>query len=177
MPTPEKVQQVELIKEKVTRAKSLFLTDYSGLKVLDMTHLRRELQKSKAEFKVAKNTLIQRALEGTAYSSLSQHLTGQIGIGFGYDDPTWPAKVLHDFFKRIEKPKVKVFYLEGRSYPGNQLSQIASLPSKDVLLTQVLGGIQSPLVNLVGTLKGMLSNLVLTLEALREQKEKLTQVS
>ncbi len=171
---PEKLKEVELLKEKVGQAKSLFLTDYSGLNMEDMSNLRRELRKSKAEFKVAKNTLIRRALEGTAYAEISEQLSGQTGIGFGYDDPALPAKILHDFFKRIEKPKVKLFYIEGRQFTGQQLSQIANLPSREVLLAQVVAAVQAPMVNLVGTLEGMISKLIRTIEAIKEQKEKQT---
>jgi len=172
MPRPEKVQQVELIRQKVSSAKSLFVTDYTGLKVEEMTRLRRELMKSKAEFKIAKNTLIRRALEGTIYQSVSNQLTGQTGLGFGYDDPAVPARVLHDFFKKIEKPKVKVFYLDGREFSGQELGQIANLPSREVLLAQVIGSIQSPLASLAGTLNEMLASLVRTIEAIRQQREK-----
>ena len=171
---PEKVKEFELLREKINSAKGLFLTDYTGLKMEDMSRLRRELRKSNGEFRVSKNTLIRRALEGTVYSGISEQLSGQTGIGFGYDDSTLPAKVLHDFFKKIEKPKVKIFFLEGRQYIGRELSQIATLPSREVLLAQLIGAIQAPLVNLVGTLDGMLGNLVRTIEAIREKKEKQT---
>ncbi len=171
---PEKVKEVELLREKINSAKGLFLTDYTGLKMEDMSRLRRELRKSKAEFKVSKNTLIRRALEGTVYSGISEELSGQTGIGFGYDDPTLPAKILHEFYKKIEKPKVKIFFLEGRQYGSKELSQIATLPSREVLLAQVIGAIQAPLANLVGTLDGLLSNLVRTLEAIKDKKEKQT---
>lgn len=177
MPKPEKIKQVEELRDKITRAKSLFLTDYTGLKVADLTHLRRQFRKSGAEFKVAKNTLIRRALEGTVYSEISQELVGQTGVGFAYDDPTLPTKVLHDFFKRIEKPKVKLFYVEKKRYAGPQLAQIAGLPSREVLLSQVLTNIQAPLANLVGTLDSMLGNLVRTIEGIGEKKEKQTAIS
>lgn len=171
---PEKVKEVELLKEKVSQAKSLFLTDYSGLNMEDMSKLRRELRKSKSEFKVAKNTLIRRALEGTPYSEIAEQLSGQTGLGFGYDDPALPAKILHDFFKRIEKPKVKLFFIEGRQFGDRQLSQIANLPAREVLLAQVVAAVQAPMINLVGTLEGILSNLVRTVEAIKEQKAKQT---
>jgi len=172
MPKPEKIKQVEELKEKLGRTKSLFVTDYSGLNVFDLSHLRRELKKSGGEFRVAKNTLIRRALEGTSYAEVSQLLAGQTGLGFGYDDPTVPAKIFHDFFKRLEKPKVKVFYLEGRQWTSRELSQIATLPPKEVLLSLVLAGIQAPLVNLVSTLDGMLANLVRTIDSLHDKRAK-----
>ena len=171
---PEKAKEVELLKEKFSTAKSLFLTDFTGLNMGDMFQLRRELRKSKAEFRVSKNTLIRRALEGTNYATVSEQLSGQTGLGFGYDDSTLPAKILHDFFKRIEKPKVKLFFLEGRQYAGKELSQIATLPSREVLLAQLIGAIQAPIANLVGTLEGMLSNLVRTIEAIKDKKENQT---
>jgi len=173
-PRPEKVKEVEMLREKINSAKGLYLTDYTGLKMEDMSRLRGELRKSKGEFKVSKNTLIRRALEGTVYSGISEELSGQTGIGFGYDDPTLPAKILHEFYKKIEKPKVKIFFLEGRQYESKELSQIATLPSREILLAQVIGAIQAPLANLVGTLDGMLSNLVRTLEAIKDKKEKQT---
>lgn len=174
MAKPEKAKVVEQLKEKISRAKAVYLTDYTGLKVLDLTQMRREFQKNGAEFKVAKNTLIRRALEGTDFQSLSEHLTGQSGLVFGYDDPTVPARVLQDYFKRLEKPKVKLFYLEGKHFTGADLLKIATLPSKEVLLARVVGQIQAPLASLVYTLNGMLASLVTTVDNIREKKERET---
>jgi large subunit ribosomal protein L10 len=160
------------LKEKLSTTKSLFLTDFRGLNVFQITQLRRELKKGGAEYEVAKNTMIRRATQDTEFEMIRDYLKGPTGLVFSYEDPVSPAKVLYDLFKKVEKPKVKVIWLEGRLFEQNQLKKLAALPSREILLTQIVGGIDSPLTNLVGTLQGVIRNFVGVIDALKEVKSK-----
>jgi large subunit ribosomal protein L10 len=159
------------LKEKFGKSKGVYFTDFTGLTVGDITKLRREFREKGSEFEVAKNTLIRKAIQDSVFSELDQFLTGPTGLGFGYSDPFAVAKILNDYYKRIEKPKVKAFWLEGKTYKFENLAAIALLPPKEVLLQQILGSLNSPISNLVFTLQGVLRNLVGTVEALKEKKE------
>lgn len=168
----EKEKTINELKEKLSTTKSLFLTDFRGLNVLEISQLRRELKKGGAEFEVAKNTMIRRAAQDTEFEMIRDYLKGPTGLVFSYENPVSPAKVLFDLFKKVEKPKVKVICLEGRLLDQDHLKKLAALPSREVLLTQILGGINSPLTNLVGTLQGVMRNFVGVIDALKEEKSK-----
>jgi len=169
-PRPEKTSVVEELTEKFSSSASFFLTDFTGLTVAGATGLRKGLRELRSSYRVAKNTLIRIAAQNAARPDLGQYLTGQTGIAFAPEDPIAAAKVLADFIKKNERPKVKAFYLDGRLYPGAELARIAALPGKAELLAKMVGAIQAPLVNLVGTLDGVVRKFVLTIEALAKKK-------
>jgi large subunit ribosomal protein L10 len=98
------------------------------------------------------------------------YLKGPTGLVFAYQDPISPAKVLHDFLQKSEKPKIKTIWLEGKLFGENQLKRLATLPSKEIVLTQIAGSLNAPLANFVGTLQGMLRNLVGVIDAIKETK-------
>jgi large subunit ribosomal protein L10 len=168
----DKEKTINELKEKLSTTKSLFLTDFRGLNVLEINQLRRELKKGGAEYEVAKNTMIRRAAQDTEFEMIRDHLKGPTGLVFSYENPVSPAKVLFDLFKKVEKPKVKVIWMDGRLLDQDYLKKLAALPSREVLLTQILGGINSPLTNLVGTLQGVMRNFVGVIDALKEEKSK-----
>ncbi len=169
---PEKEKVVNQLKEKLAQAKSLFLTDFTGLNVEETTELRRNFREKRVEYKVAKNSLIEMAIQKTNFEGVSEYLEGPTGLVFGYDEPTVPAKVLHDFQRKIEKPKIKVFWMEGKLFGEEELKRLARLPSREALLGQILVSLNSPMSNLVGTLHGVLRNFMGTLDALQEAKSK-----
>jgi large subunit ribosomal protein L10 len=168
----EKVKIIESLKDKFSRSKGVYITDFTGLKVGEITELRKEFRQKNSEFEVAKNTLIKRAVKELNLSELDQFLAGPTGLGFAYSDPLANAKILHEYFKKIEKPKVKAFWLEGKLYRSDSLKIIASLPPKEVLLQRILGGLNAPISNFVFTLQGIFRNLIGSLDAIKEQKEK-----
>ena len=169
---PEKEKVVSQLRDKLTQAKSLFLTDFTGLNVGEMTELRRDLREKNVEYQIAKNSLIRLAIQKTGFESLSEHLEGPNGLAFGYDEATEAAKVLYEFQKKTEKPKVRVFWMEGKLFGEEQLKRLARLPSRKELLAQILANVNSPMSNLVGTLHGVLRNLIGTIDALQEAKSK-----
>jgi large subunit ribosomal protein L10 len=169
---PEKERVVSQLKDKLTQAKSLFLTDFTGLNVEEITELRRDFRKKDVEYNVAKNSLIRLAIQNTDFEGVSEHLEGPTGLVFGYDEATTPAKVLYEFQKKTEKPKVRVFWMEGKLFGEEELKRLARLPSRKELLAQILANVNSPMANLVGTLHAVLRNFIGLVDALQEAKSK-----
>lgn len=172
MPTPEKVEAVQKIAEKLSRTTLVIATDYRGLTVADLTRLRRKLGESGIEYHVVKNTLTRIAAEQVGREQLAGLLEGPTAVAFGYGDPVEPARVLLDYIRssRVEL-KVKGGLLDGRLLAQADLVQLATLPSREVLLARVVGGIQGPLVSLVNVLNAPLVNLVRALQQISEKQK------
>ncbi len=172
MPTPEKVEAVQKIAEKLSRTTLVIATDYRGLTVADITRLRRKLGESGIEYHVVKNTLTRIAAEQVGREQLAGLLEGPTAVAFGYGDPVEPARVLLDYIRssRVEL-KVKGGLLDGRLLAQADLVQLATLPSREVLLAKVVGGIQGPLVSLVNVLNAPLVNLVRALQQISEKQK------
>ncbi len=168
----EKEKTVNELKEKLSLTKSLFLTDFRGLNVEEMTQLRRELKKGGAEYKITKNTMIRMATKQSRFEGTLDYLKGPTGLVFSYEDPIIPAKVLYQLHKKVEKPKIKVIWMEGRLLDENYLERLAALPAKEVIFAQIISGLNSPMTNFVGTLQGVLRNFVGVLDAIKEVKSK-----
>jgi large subunit ribosomal protein L10 len=168
----EKEKTVDELREKLSLTKSLFLTDFRGLNVDQMTDLRRNLKEKKAEYRITKNSLIRLAARESRFEGVLDYLKGPTGLVFSFEDPVSPAKVLYEIHKKVEKPKIKIIWMEGKLLDENHLKSLAALPSKDVILTQIVFGLNSPLANLVGTLQGVMRNFVGVLDAVREARSK-----
>ena len=168
----EKGKTVDELREKLSLTKSLFLTDFRGLNVEQMTDLRRDLKEKKAEYRITKNSLIRLAARESRFEGVLDYLKGPTGLVFSFEDPVSPAKVLYEIHKKVEKPKIKIIWMEGKLLDENQLKGLAALPTKDVILTQIVFGLNSPLANLVGTLQGVMRNFVGVLDAVREARSK-----
>ncbi|MDH4222821.1 MAG: 50S ribosomal protein L10 [candidate division Zixibacteria bacterium] len=170
MPKMEKAKIVKELKEKLNRSKSFFLTDFTGLNVQEMTDLRKEFKAKKVDYLVSKNTLIELATKELNLNAIAHYLKGPTGMAFSYDDPIVPAKVLYDFNKRLNKPRVKVFWVEGNVYKEGELGQLAKLPSREILYSQIVGSLDSVIGNLVGSLDGVFREFIGTVEALNKTK-------
>ena len=139
-----------------------------------MTELRRQLRGVKAEFKVMKNTLAARAVEGTQIVAAKSHFKGPLAVLIGYDDPAVATKILRDFIKaekREEKMKITVGVLDGNLLQAEQLLAVASLPSKAVLISMLLSAMQGPARGLVYALSGLMRGLVGVLAAIQDKKK------
>jgi large subunit ribosomal protein L10 len=169
---PEKEKVVNQLKDKLDRTQSLFLTDFTGLNVEETTELRRSFRENKVDYKVAKNSLIRLAIQKTDFEGVSQYLEGPTGLVFGYENLTVPAKILYDFQKKIEKPKVKVFWMEGKLFGEEELKRLAQLPSREALFGQVVMILNSPMYNLVCILQGLLRNFIGLIDALHQSRSK-----
>jgi large subunit ribosomal protein L7/L12 len=143
-----------------------------GLEGNEVTELRRLLRGAKAELKVVKNTLAILAVEGTPMAVTKEYFHGPVSVAIGYDDPALPAKILRDFIakeKRDRKMRITVGMIEGNLFDAARVKAIADLPSRIVLLSRLLAGMQGPLTGLVGTINGILGNFVGVLIAIKEK--------
>ncbi|MHB0868065.1 MAG: 50S ribosomal protein L10 [Chloroflexota bacterium] len=167
----QKMREVEELTGLLSKSNLLVLTDYRGLTVADMASLRRKLRDQGVEYHVAKNTLMGFAADKSGKAGLKDTLTGPTAIAFVTGDEAAAAKVLSDYERGSKVFKIKGAMLGQRLLAAGQVTDLANLPPRPVLLSQVVAGFQSPIVGVVGVLSGMLSGLVGTLEARRQQLE------
>ena len=139
---------VDEIKATIDGAASVVLVDYLGLTVEQDTKLRKNLRAEEITYKVYKNTLMKRAIEGTEFESLSKDLEGPTAIVVSKKDATAPARVIADFAKTASKLELKSGVVEGTYYDANGIQAISQIPSREVLLSRLLGSLQSPIANL-----------------------------
>lgn len=170
---PEKQQAVAELKESIGKAKSVVLADNKGLTVAQVTKLRRELRAAGVELKVAKNTLISIAAKELGIEGLDPFLHGTTTLAFSYEDEASGAKKIREFFAKDRDPKfvMKAGILEGKVLDANGVKELADLPSREVLLAQVLGGIQAPLQGVAGAINGLLASFAYALDARIRQLE------
>lgn len=166
----QKQEAVKEISGKIRDAKALVLADYRGLTVEQDTELRSALRKAGVEYKVIKNTLTRFAAKDNNLEELSQYLNGPTAIALSNTDPVAPAKLLMEFSKKYAKLELKAGVVEGKVIDLNGIKLLAELPSKEVLIARVLGGIMSPLTGFVNVLNGNLRGLVVALNAISEKK-------
>jgi len=157
--------------QKFSEAKLAIFTDYSGLTVEEFTALRRELRPNQCEFRVVKNTLAKRALAGTSFEGVQTYLKGPVAVAFGFGDPVASTKILSKFSGTQKKLKIKLGIIEGQILDPKGVEAIASLPSRDVLLGQVISRMQSPLYGVVVVLNQLLQKFGYALSAVKEKRE------
>ena len=144
---------VDEIKELLDGAQSMVLVDYRGLTVAQDTSLRKELREAGVSYKVYKNTLIKRAVEGTAFESVSVDLEGPTAIAVSKTDATAPARILAKAAKNAEALEIKSGVVEGTYYDSKAIMTIANIPSREELLSKLLGSMQSPITNFARVIK------------------------
>lgn len=174
MKKEDKATAVAALHDKFSRAKLAIMTECSGLSVNQITELRKQLRGAGAEFRVVKNTVAARAVDGTAFVNAKPHFKGPMALTIGYDDPALATKILRDFIKvekRDEKMKMTVGVLEGKVLQPAQLLAVASLPSREVLLSMLLSALQGPARGLVYALSGLLRGLVGVIVAIQDKKK------
>jgi large subunit ribosomal protein L10 len=153
---------VSEVKDKLEKSSAVVLVDYKGINVEDVTDLRKRFREAGVDYKVYKNTLFKRATSELGMESLHEFLQGTVAVAFGYDDVVAPAKTINQFLK--DKPKVpitvKVGLVEGKMMNASEIKALGDLPSKDVLIAMLLGGLQ-----------GSIRNLAYMLNSIKEKKE------
>ena len=155
-----KQQVVTEIADKLRESKSTIVVDYRGLTVSEATELRKNLREAGVEFKVYKNSLTRRAAESAEMAELNEFLTGPNAIAFSNEDVVAPAKVLNDFATKHEALEIKAGVIEGKLVTLDEVKAIATLPSREGLLSMLLSVLQAPI-----------RNLALATKAVAEQKE------
>lgn len=144
---------VDEIKGHVENAQSAVLVDYRGLTVEEDTRLRKTLREAGVVYKVYKNTMLKFAFEGTDFAQLDGQLEGPSAIAFGIDDATAPARIISEFAKTAPALEIKAGVVEGTYYDAAGMQVIANIPSRDVLISRLLGSMQSPITNMARVLK------------------------
>ena len=138
---------IDEIKDKFERAASVVAIDYIGITVAEADNMRKKLREANVDYTVYKNTLVNRAIEGTEYETMKDVLAGPSGFAFSYDDATAPARVLNEAIKEYKKMEFKGGIVEGEYYDKDGLQTLASIPSRDTLISKFMGSIQSPVAN------------------------------
>ena len=166
----DKAAVVSGLRERLERLPNVYLTDFAGIAVKQMTDLRRRFRSAGVEYLVVKNTLAQRAFRATDLSVLvDEDLTGPTGFVLARDAIA-AAKIIAGFQKETNTLTVKSGYVDGRAVTAEDVQRLATLPSREQLLSELAGGLQSPLQGLLGVMNSMLTQVVGVLEALREQR-------
>ena len=158
-------------KDRLTSSSNVYVTDFTGLTVNNMTDLRRRFQDEGVEYIVVKNTLALRALHEASIDSLDDVLAGPTGFVFYGAEPVVAARVLADFRREVgDKPVVKAGLMDGERVTPAEIHRLASLPTRAELMSQAAGALQGPLQGFVGVLSGLLNQFVGVVEALRAQR-------
>ncbi len=144
---------VQAIAEEIKDAQSVVLVDYRGLTVAQDTELRKQLREAGVVYKVYKNTMMKRAFEGTEFEGLESCLEGPSAIAVSKDDATAPARILCNFAKDAPALELKGGVVEGSVYDVAGLTELSKIPSREVLLSRLLGSMQSPIANFARVIK------------------------
>ena len=172
MPSERNQRVLEELIASLSRCTIAITTNYSGLPVPALNELRRRLREQGVEYKVAKNTLTILAGRATEKEGIEQVLEGPTGIAYGYGDPTVPAKALDEYIRATRSTMtIGGAVMGGRVLSREEVLQLASLPSQEVLLSQLVGQIQAPISNLAAVLRAPLQQLVTVLQRRLEQEQ------
>lgn len=167
----KKKQVVEEITEKLQSAKGIYFVDYTKITVANITKYRRQLGEKGIEFKVAKNTLILRALESLGgFEMPDRQLFGQTAMILSYDDATAPAKIIKTIFDKEQKLQLKAAFIEGQYFDGKDLNVVASLPSRAELVAGILGSLNSPISGIVGSINAVMRDLSSLIEEVAKKQ-------
>ena len=166
-----KQQITEDLHNRFARSAVIVLTDYKGLDVTSINDLRRKLRESNIEYQVVKNTLLVRAAEDTEVALIKDHFKGPSAVAISYDDPVAPARVLTQFAKDNNKLEIKVGVLNGKVLDLQAIKALATLPSKEVMLAQLLATIHAVPTSFVRVLAEIPRSLLNVLTAIKDQKE------
>lgn len=163
---------VDDLARKMESADAFFLTDFTGLSVKGMTELRARLREAGIEYVVVKNTLARRALGGLDLPDIAEFFTGPTGLVIGRDSVVEAAKILDEFAKQHEdRPKVKAGLVERKQVGAAEVSRLAKLPSREQLLSELLGALQAPLAQFAFVIQAPIYEFAGLLDALRAERE------
>ncbi len=171
MKTSEKKKIIEDLHEKLSKAKVVILTDYKGLDVSSINDLRRNLRAAGIEYQVVKNTLLIRASEDTDAALIKETFKGPNAVALSFDDPVAPAKVLIKFAEENKNLEIKKGVMDGKVLDLNRIQMLSVLPSRELLLSQVLSAMNGVSSAFVRALNNVLERFLIVLQAIKEQKE------
>ncbi len=146
---------IDEIKGKLETAKAAVLVDYIGISVTEADAMRKKLREAGIDYTIYKNTFIRRAIEGTAFEALEPELHGPTALVISDEDPAAPARAMSEIIKSIKKMEFKAGMVEGSFFDKDGIEEIASIPSRDVLIAKFMGSVQSPVSKMVRTLQAV----------------------
>jgi large subunit ribosomal protein L10 len=172
MPTPQKEAILEDTRTRIADVGGIYLADFSGMTVQSISLLRKRCREQGVQFRVIKNTLLKRAFNERGIKDLDPHLVGPTGLVFSPVNSMAPAKILSDFAKEFEKPRVKAAVVDGRFYDTKAIVALAKLPSREVLLSQLIGTFVAPMSSFLGAINALLATPANMADALAKEKAK-----
>lgn len=168
----EKKRITEELSERLREAGTIYLTDFTGLDVASITELRHRLRERGLHYRVVKNTLMRRALEGLDLPDISDHLTGPTALVLGDEDPVLPAKVVREFAREHDdRPAVKIGIVDRRTVAPQEIGALAELPPRDQLLAGIAFGLTAAAAGIAGALAGLLRDIACMVEAVAKRQE------
>ncbi len=156
MPTPQKIQILQATNERLQGVRGVYLADFSGMDVEMLSLLRKKCREQKVQFRVIKNTLLKRAFHEQGITALDPFLEGPTGLVFSPVSEVSPAKILTDFARDKEKPRIKAAVVDGRLYDSKAVAVLATLPSYEVMLSQVLSTLIAPMTQFLAAIDATL---------------------
>lgn len=165
-----KVQVIEEIKEKISSSQSMVLVDYRGLNVAQLTELRKRYREAGVDYKVYKNTMMRFAFKELGLEEFNEFLKGPSGVAFGMNDPVSAAKISTEFAKTNDKLEIRAGIVDGKVIGVEGVKALAELPSREVLVAQVLGGLNAPIQGFANVLQGTIRGLAIVLNAIVEKQ-------
>ena len=169
MARPEKVAEVELLTDMLSKSEGLVLIDFSGLNVAEANDLRTKCREQNVSLRVVKNRLAQRAAHAAEVPTLDELLKGPTAIAFGMESPVEPAKVITEFAKENEKIEIKGGFVDGQILDLAGVKQLSDTPSKVELITMIARGINGPATGLAGTVNAVMASLARGIKAAAEK--------
>ena len=172
MSTPQKIAILQDTQERIRDVRGLYLADFSGMSVEKLSLLRKRCREQKVQFRVIKNTLLKRAFHEQGITALDPYLEGPTGLVFSPVSEMSPAKILADFAKEHERPRVKAAVVDGRLFDEKAIAMLATLPSREVLLSQLLSSFIAPMTQFLAAIDATLRLPAIMADVLEREKQK-----
>ena len=172
MPTAEKERVLQDATSRIAGVRGIYLADFTGMSVEKLSMLRKRCREQQVQFHVIKNTLLKRAFHSHGITALDDQLVGPTGLVFSPVNEMTPAKILSEFAKEHERPRIKAAVVDGRLFDEKAIAQLAKLPSREVLLSQLLGTFIAPMTTFLAAIDATLRLPATMAEVLEREKSK-----